>query len=74
MREFFKMFFASLLAMVIAGIVCFGLFIAGIAAIGTAFSDKENKKKKRVAKPLKQQVFESFEAGSKEKRALFRPF
>jgi len=45
MREFFKMFFASLLAMVIAGIVCFGLFIAGLAAIGSAFSDKENKKK-----------------------------
>ncbi len=45
MREFFKMFFASLLAMVIAGVICFGIFIAGIAALGTALSDKENKKK-----------------------------
>ncbi len=45
MREFFKMFFASLLAMVIAGVVMFGIFIAGIAAIGTAFADKESKKK-----------------------------
>jgi protease-4 len=45
MREFFKMFFASLLAMVIGGVVILGIFIAGIAAIGVSFSDKVSKKK-----------------------------
>jgi len=43
MREFFKMFFASLLAMVLAVVIIIGIFIAGIAAIGTSFSDKEKK-------------------------------
>ena len=39
------MFFASLLAVIIAGIIGVGLVVAGIGAIGTAIGDKENKKK-----------------------------
>ncbi|XZF14411.1 signal peptide peptidase SppA [Chitinophagaceae bacterium MMS25-I14] len=43
MKQFFKMFFASLLAMIVAGVVIVGLFIAGIAALvsRSASSEKE---------------------------------
>jgi len=44
MREFFKMFFASLLAMVLAGIVIIGLFITAIIGVSKSFTDKETKK------------------------------
>jgi protease-4 len=42
MKEFFKMFFASLLAMVIAGVVLVGITIGMIAAVAKSFTDKDN--------------------------------
>jgi protease-4 len=44
MREFFKMFFASLLAMIVAGVICVGLIIASIVGISKSITEKENKK------------------------------
>ena len=43
MKQFFKMFFASLLAMIIAGFIVIGLIIAGIAGLSKAVMDKEDK-------------------------------
>ncbi len=44
MKEFFKMFFASLMAMVIAGVVLVGLTIAMITAAAKSFTDKDETK------------------------------
>ena len=43
MKEFFKMFFASLLAMVIAGVVLVGLSIAMIVAVSKSITEKKDK-------------------------------
>ena len=43
MRDFFKSFFASLLAIIVSGVIFVGLVIAGIAAISKAVTEKENK-------------------------------
>lgn len=43
MKQFFKMFFASLLAMIVAGFIVIGLIIAGIAGLSKAVMDKEEK-------------------------------
>ncbi|MFI5196076.1 MAG: signal peptide peptidase SppA [Chitinophagales bacterium] len=45
MKEFFKMFFASLLAMVVAGFIVIGLIIAGIAGLTKSIDEKEADKK-----------------------------
>lgn len=42
MKQFFKMFFASFLAIIISGVVLFGLFIASIASLSKAFSREED--------------------------------
>ena len=44
MKEFFKMFFASLFAMIVGGFVLVGLIIAGVSAVSKAITDKEEKK------------------------------
>ncbi len=44
MKEFFKMFFASMLAMVIMGVIGFGLMIAAIVGISSSLSEKDSKK------------------------------
>ncbi len=43
MKEFFKMFFASLLAMVVAGVIVVGLIIATVIGVSKLITDKENK-------------------------------
>ncbi|MBC7552809.1 MAG: signal peptide peptidase SppA [Taibaiella sp.] len=42
MREFLKMFFASLLAMVIAGVVIVGLTVGAVVSLTKAISEQEN--------------------------------
>jgi len=44
MKEFFKMFFASMLAMVVMGVIGVGLTIAIIVGVSSSLSDKEKKK------------------------------
>lgn len=44
MKEFFKMFFASLLALIIAGIIGFGIIIAGIIGLSRSVSDAISEK------------------------------
>lgn len=44
MKEFFKMFFASILAMIIMGIIGVGLLIAGIVGLSGSLTEKDNKK------------------------------
>jgi len=44
MKQFFKMFFASLLAMIVAGVVIIGLFITAIVGLTKSVTDKEAKK------------------------------
>ena len=44
MKEFFKSFFASLLAIIVSGFILVGLIIAGIAGLSKSVSEKENKK------------------------------
>lgn len=43
MKDFFKMFFASLLAMVIASVIVVGIIIAGIVGLSKSITEKENK-------------------------------
>jgi len=43
MRQFFKMFFASLLAVIVSGVIFVGIIIACIAALTNAIKDKETK-------------------------------
>lgn len=43
MKEFFKMFFASLFAMVVASFVVFGLLIAAIVGISKSVTEKDEK-------------------------------
>src|ERR1035437_2172086 len=44
MKEFFKMFFASMLAMIIMGVIGIGLIIGIIAGVTSSLTEKENKK------------------------------
>ncbi len=46
MREFFKMFFASALAMIVMGIIGVVIFIGVIMGIASSFSEKDNTKSK----------------------------
>jgi protease IV len=46
MKEFFKMFFASMLAMVVLGLIGVGLVIATIVGLSNNITEKENKKMK----------------------------
>jgi len=43
MKQFFKMFFASLLAMIVAGVIMFGMTIGMMVAVTKSFSEKKNK-------------------------------
>ena len=43
MKDFFKSFFASLLAIIVSGVIFVGLVIAGIVAISKAVTEKEKK-------------------------------
>ncbi len=43
MKDFFKSFFASLLAIIVSGVIFVGLVIAGIVAISKAVTEKEDK-------------------------------
>lgn len=44
MKDFFKSFFASLLAIMVSGVILVGLIIAVIAALAKSVADKEDKK------------------------------
>jgi protease IV len=44
MKEFFKMFFASMLAMIVMGVIGFGLIIAAIIGVANSLTEKDNKK------------------------------
>ena len=44
MKEFFKSFFASLLAIIVSGFILVGLIIAGIASLSKSVTEKEDKK------------------------------
>src|SRR5436853_3300415 len=44
MKEFFKMFFASMLAMIVMGIIGVGLLIATVVGISRSVTEKDNKK------------------------------
>lgn len=52
MKQFFKMFFASLLAMVVASVIVFGLFIAIIVGVSKTFTDKNKKEVKTSEKSI----------------------
>src|ERR1035437_3983462 len=43
MKEFFKMFFASLLAIIVSGVIVVGLIIVVMVAVTKLITDKENK-------------------------------
>ena len=45
MKDFFKMFFASLLAMIVAGFIVVGLIIAGIVGLTKSIDEKDADKK-----------------------------
>ena len=44
MREFFKMFFASLFAMVVAGIIVIGLIVAAAVSVSKSITENDDKK------------------------------
>jgi len=44
MKQFFKIFFASLLAMIVMGFIFFGFIIAGIIGLSKSVVDKAEKK------------------------------
>ena len=46
MKQFFKMFFASLLAMIVAGVVMIGIFIGAIVSVGNMISSSKKQKEK----------------------------
>jgi protease-4 len=46
MKEFFRSFFASLLAMVVLGIIIFSFLIGMLVSVSKSFTDKEEKKTK----------------------------